>query len=240
MKYMGSKNRHAKEILPIILKDKKACQWYVEPFVGGCNLIDKVKGGKRIGADSHYYLIKMWKGIQSGWLPPETINEMMYKSIKDNKEIYEPAYVGFVGFGCSYSGKWFGGYARGKQNTGINKGLDRNYCNESRKNIIKQIDNIKDVVFYCCSYSDLYIPSKSIIYCDPPYNNTTSYKDNFNHNLFWNWCDRMVNLGHHVFVSEYTAPDNWECVWSKEVNNTLVKNTGSKKGVEKLFVSGNL
>lgn len=35
MKYMGSKNRIAKEILPIILRDRKPNQWYVEPFVGG-------------------------------------------------------------------------------------------------------------------------------------------------------------------------------------------------------------
>jgi len=35
MKYMGSKKRHAKELLPIILKDRQPGQWYVEPFVGG-------------------------------------------------------------------------------------------------------------------------------------------------------------------------------------------------------------
>ena len=34
MKYMGSKNRHSKQILPIILKDRSPEQWYVEPFVG--------------------------------------------------------------------------------------------------------------------------------------------------------------------------------------------------------------
>lgn len=44
MKYMGSKNRYAKEILPLILKDRKENQWYVEPFVGGANVIDKVGG----------------------------------------------------------------------------------------------------------------------------------------------------------------------------------------------------
>lgn len=48
MKYMGSKARHAKELLPIILKDRKPGQWYVEPFVGGANMIDKVDGN-RIG-----------------------------------------------------------------------------------------------------------------------------------------------------------------------------------------------
>ena len=44
MKYMGSKNRIAKHILPIILKDRKENQYYVEPFVGGANMIDKVQG----------------------------------------------------------------------------------------------------------------------------------------------------------------------------------------------------
>lgn len=42
--------------------------------------------------------------------------------------------------------------------------------------------------------------------------------------------------GHKVFVSEYTAPDDFVCVWSKQVNNSLTKDTGSKKGVECLFI----
>lgn len=32
MKYMGSKSRIAKHILPIILKNRKDGQYYVEPF----------------------------------------------------------------------------------------------------------------------------------------------------------------------------------------------------------------
>ena len=35
MKYQGSKRRIAKDILPIILRDRKNGQFYVEPFVGG-------------------------------------------------------------------------------------------------------------------------------------------------------------------------------------------------------------
>lgn len=41
--------------------------------------------------------------------------------------------------------------------------------------------------------------------------------------------------GHNVFVSEYNAPDDFECIWVKEVNNSLTKDTGGKKGIEKLF-----
>ena len=40
MKYMGSKARFSKEILPIILKERTADQWYIEPFAGN---------GKRLG-----------------------------------------------------------------------------------------------------------------------------------------------------------------------------------------------
>ena len=55
MKYMGSKNRIAQEILPIMLKERGQRTW-VEPFVGGANMIDKVQG-KRIGADLNEYVI---------------------------------------------------------------------------------------------------------------------------------------------------------------------------------------
>ena len=42
MKYMGSKRRIAKYILPIMLEHRAPNQWWVEPFVGGGNMIDKV------------------------------------------------------------------------------------------------------------------------------------------------------------------------------------------------------
>ena len=44
MKYMGSKNRIAKFVLPIMIKEanEKGITTWVEPFVGGANMIDKV------------------------------------------------------------------------------------------------------------------------------------------------------------------------------------------------------
>lgn len=56
MKYMGSKNRLSKHILPIMLKHRKEGMAWVEPFVGGGNIIDKVKG-ERIGADSNPHVV---------------------------------------------------------------------------------------------------------------------------------------------------------------------------------------
>ena len=219
-----------KKILPIILKDRKEDQWYVEPFVGAFNVIDKVTGN-RIANDSNIYLVELFRSIQSGWIPPDLIDEAEYNFVKDSKDMLPEDYVGFVGIGCSYAGKFFGGYARGNDD----KDNPRNCCLESKKNILSQYEGLQGIRIYNLDYKDLPIPENSIVYCNPPYANTTKYKNEFNHEEFWKWCEDLVNQGHQVFVSEYTAPDNWECVWSKKVNNTLTKDTGSKQGVEKLF-----
>ena len=232
MKYMGSKNRIAKHILPIILKDRKENQYYVEPFVGGANMIDKV-GGLRIGADFNAYNICLFKGIQDGFIPPDYISEDGYKKAQQNREL--TPLVSFIGYGCSYSGKWFGGYARGNDI----KGNARNYTLESKKNIMNQSVRLQDVLFIHSSYDELEIPDNSIIYCDPPYENATSYKDKFNHSKFWEWCREMSKKGHKVFISEYNAPDDFKCIWQQEVNSSLTKDTGSKKAIERLFIYAN-
>jgi DNA adenine methylase len=140
--------------------------------------------------------------------------------------------VGFVGIGCSYSGKWFGGYARGK----TNNGNDRNYCMESRNNVLKQYASIKTVIMHNLDYRKLQIPQNSIVYCDPPYDGTTKYSNKFNHVEFWDWCRNMANIGHSMFISEYNAPEDFVCVWQKSIHSSLTNDTGSKKGIEKLFI----
>ena len=151
MKYMGSKNRIAKYILPIILKDRKEGQYYVEPFVGGANMIDKVDG-LRIGADYNEFNISLFKGIQDGFVPPDNVSEDEYRNARINKEV--TPLISFIGYGCSYSGKWFGGFARGN----TNKGIPRNYCLESKNNIMKQSLNLTGVNFIHSSYQILDVP----------------------------------------------------------------------------------
>jgi len=233
MKYMGSKNRIAKEILPIILKNRKEGQFYIEPFVGGANIIDKVEN-PRIGIDINKYLIALLNAMSTGWQPPKVITEELYKRVKDNQNQYPDYLVGFIGICCSFGAKWFGGYARGKKNNGES----RKYALESYNNILKQSVNLKEVVFRNITYSDFEYPDNSVIYCDPPYESTTKYKDSFDHSKFWNWVRNMTNKGHTVFVSEYNAPEDFECVWEKEVTCSIQANAKEgeyKKSVEKLF-----
>lgn len=228
MKYMGSKNRIAKDILPIILKDRKPNQYYVEPFVGGANIIDKV-AGNRIGADSSKYVIEALKTIRDSiCILPQNNQEFTEKDYK-TRAINKTIFRGFAAFAYSYAGKFWGGWCR----DGAGK---RDYVAEAYRNALKQSPQLQEIKLINCDYIDLEIPPKSIIYCDPPYKATTKYKDgDFDHEQFFMWCEDKVKEGHSVFVSEYSAPDNFECIWEKEINFSLAKNTGSKKGVEKLF-----
>jgi DNA adenine methylase len=228
MKYMGSKNRIAKEILPIMLKERKENQLWVEPFVGGGNLIDKVEGN-RLGADTNRYVIEALIAIRDNIseLPKNNLEftENDYKSLRDS-DTYK--FKGYAGFAMSYGGKWLGGWCR----DGLNK---RDYVNESYKNALTQSPKLFGVELVNQSYLHLQIPSNSLIYCDPPYIGTTKYNEEFNHSEFWEWCRKMVKGGHTVFVSEYEAPSDWVCVWEKEIVSSLTKNTGSKTGLERLF-----
>ena len=97
MKYMGSKARHAKELLPIILQGRREGQWYVEPFVGGANMIDKV-AGNRLGSDYNEYLVAMWQAVAGGWMPPASVPEELYLEIKANRDKYPKELVAYVGF----------------------------------------------------------------------------------------------------------------------------------------------
>lgn len=230
MKYMGSKNRIAKHLLPIILKDRKEDQWYVEPFVGGANMIDKV-GGNRIGADLNKPLIDCLDAMSKGWLPQREVTEEFFNKVKADNTIVDSATLGYIGTQLTFGAMWFSGYR--KDNTG-----KRNYSDEAFRHVEKQAPKIKGVVFESCSYFCLSIPKGSVVYCDPPYAGTATYKgvEAFNHEDFWQWCRDKAKEGHKVFISEYNAPDDFKCVWKQELNVSVAKSGKQKKATEKLFV----
>lgn len=95
MRYMGSKNRIAKYILPIMLAERKPDQWWVEPFVGGANMIDKVKG-KRIGNDANKDCIDALKLIRDNLhLIPKSNKEFTEQDYK-NRCKSKPLLKGFI------------------------------------------------------------------------------------------------------------------------------------------------
>lgn len=233
MKYMGSKRRIWKYLAPLILKDRKEGQYYVEPFCGGCNSICQVDG-LRIGADINPFLIAMWKGLQNGEKYPEAITREEYSIIKNaynSKDYtnYSMAEMGWTGFVASYNGMFYRSYS------GV--GADgKDYVAASISNINKQIDSMKGCELVCCSYESLEIPDNSIIYCDPPYQGVKGYGSQFDYPKFYEWCFLKKSEGHRIFISEYSMPSDFTCIWSGEVPNSLDRYSEKKeRRIEKLF-----
>lgn len=85
MKYVGSKNRLSKQIAPIIqsyIDNTPDCRGYLEPFVGGANMIDKIKAPCKIGNDIHSYLIALLNHVQQTTDDlPDAITEDEYKRV---------------------------------------------------------------------------------------------------------------------------------------------------------------
>lgn len=222
---MGSKARIAKYIAPIInncIKDNNI-EIYIEPFVGGSNMIEHIQCKNKVGNDNNTYLIEFWRQLQNG-LDPLTDVEMtkeLYNDIKDNKNKYPAHIVALAGFCATYNAKWFGGYA-GIVHTKI--GTKRNYYDEAVRNVLAQIKKLKDVKYVSYDYRVIKGIKNTMIYCDPPYAESTKYKDEFNHKEFWEWI-RNISIHNYVLVSEYNAPDDMKVIWQKELTTTLDKNS---------------
>ena len=75
----------------------------------------------------------------------------------------------------------------------------------------------QNIKFIYSDYKSLEIKD-SLIYYDPPYQNTTQYKHNqFNHTEFYEWCVNMAK-NNIVLVSEYNINHpNFQEIWNKEV-----------------------
>lgn len=196
-------------------------------------MIDKIKCDRRIGNDIHKELIALFKHLQTGWNPPLHISEHEYNSVRLHKEDYPDWYVGLVGFNSTFGAKYFGGYARGFKADRI---TPRDIPNEAIRNLIEQVPKIKDVNFICDDYLALNETKMKnwVIYCDPPYQDTTKYvTGGFEYDVFWQWV-RDTSKNNFVFVSEYNAPEDFKCIWSKKVTTSLKVHEHEDR-IEKLF-----
>ena len=224
---MGGKSRISKQISEILNSAINKNKPFVSLFCGSCAIESKVQADVKILNDKHPYLIAMWQALQNGWTPPDVVTKEEYYRVKANMD-ENPALTGFIGFGCSFGGKWWGGYAKDK------RGDD--YCGQAKRGLLKDFSGVRHATFTCLDYHDVEIPDGAVVYCDPPYANTTGYTvGQFDTNEFWDYM-RQLSKRCDVYISEESAPDDFECIWSKEKVRTLEKsdNVGRVK-VEKLF-----
>lgn len=227
MQYLGGKSRIAKPLCAF-LKAELGNRVFQEPFCGGLSITCGMWGAEfRLAYDYSQPLITLYKSLQAGWIPPETLTEAEYLKLNKTRDPLDPM-TAFAGYGCSFGAKYFGGYARNAAN--------QNYARFARNSLLRKLALVRDVVFECASYLDLETDSSCLVYCDPPYANTTGYSATgaFDSAQFWGTCRNWAKSGALVFVSEYAAPDFAREVWSIETK-TKLHGEGQKGRTERLF-----
>lgn len=230
MQYMGSKRRIAAEIIPLMLPHLPPGGAWVEPFVGSASVICQIAPSiQRIGSDIDGDLIAMFKAIQRGWIPPDIVTEEDYREAKAGNAT--PPECGFISYGCSFAGRRWEGYARNREGT--------NYAAQSKRSLLKQKPLLLGIDFKTGLYETIDIPSRSLIYCDPPYADRKPYKERFDSIRFWEWCNKQTTMRHILFVSEYTAPPGWRSVWQKTVRLNLSREARKNTRTEHLYIRDN-
>ncbi len=247
MKYMGGKYFLAKDISRVIkesVSDKKITE-YLEPFCGALSVLTHMNEDYNcVASDYHPDLIQLWKEVQDGTFQmPKFMNEQEYLRIK---ELESPsALKAFAGFGLSFGGKFFSGYANKYKND-----KKEDFLQEAINSLTRKHSKIQKVEFICKEY-DKWNPVNKIIYCDPPYQITknpikyridTKHYDEFDNTHFWEVMRKWSNKN-YVFISETHAPEDFVPIWHKESyrsasqsKKTRFKNESENFTVEKLFV----
>lgn len=226
---MGGKARLAGKFAPILQESIDQTDGFLEPFVGGFNVAPKLRLKRAVFRDLHSGLIEMYRALQDGWKPPDSVSAETYYEMKRQGRT-DPIST-FVSFACSYGGKEWDGYARDANGT--------NYAAQGSRSLLASFPISYNAEFQYGSYQEATPPNGSqwTIYADPPYLGKKQYRGrmrNFDSPAFFTWCESMASAGHHhVFVSEFSAPEHWDVVWEKERVENL--SGRSQKRVERLY-----
>lgn len=86
---------------------------------------------------------------------------------------------------------------------------------------LQQLTRLQQLEIYILDYDQVKIPGGAVIYCDPPYQGTAEYVEGgFNHVKFWQWV-RDTSKTNAVYISEYSAPDDFKVIRSWAQKSTL-------------------
>lgn len=222
MQYLGGKASIGNKIASLVESVRPHGAPYWEPFVGGCNVLPHISGD-RFASDANKALICLYNAWLSGWRPPTQVTQEEYADLKMRQDPDNPM-TAFAGFGLSYGGKWFGGLARDPKS-------GRDFVATATRGLDKKMLACSNVPFFVLDYREC-VPEGFVVYADPPYSTGTQYRgvDPFDSLAFFEWA-RLVSHRSVLLVSEYSAPDDFECVASFPVRKSRFKGPQ----VEKVF-----
>ena len=236
MKVAGSKENLADEILPVLMSFMTTynIKTYVEPFVGGANIIDKIQAEKKLGYDIDKYIIALFKHIQTGGELPDSITKEQFNDAKAQYEskgkTYEDWYIGLLGYLGGNGKKIYG-----QRKLGMTTDEFNDKYLEGRSELLHQLKFLGDINFETQDYKNLDFKG-ALIYCDPPYSGKVGmngHTKTINYKEFWDKV-REWSKDNVVIVSEEQAPDDFDVIWEQE--NSSEETDRNKRKTEKLFI----
>ena len=99
---------------------------------------------------------------------------------------------------------------------------------------LQQLHQLEQLEITNLSYEQVQIQTNSIIYCDPPYQDTAKYQETIDYNEFYKWA---LDNPNPVFVSSYKMPKEFKEVASFE-HRSILSGTANNLVIEKLFWNG--
>jgi DNA adenine methylase len=216
IQYLGGKSKIAKWLCGAINPVRRGERVVWDAFCGGLSMsAELAKRGPVITSDANPALISLYQAVARGWDPPAIVTEEQYKAGKALPD--SDPMKAFLGFGCSFGGKWFGGFARSKDpKDGRSK---RGYASQARNGLLEDVAAIigaggiiLHLNFMELDPADIEIAGDPdvrdlVLYLDPPYHDTTGYgaTGKFDHPKFYDRVRQWAALT-DVFVSEYAMP----------------------------------
>lgn len=184
--------------------------------MGGASVTTRIKHRPLIASDKNQYVVALWQAVQAGWVPPTEVDEKEYHRVKANQDENQ-ALTAFVGVGCSFGAKWWGGYAR------PNSSNPFGYAGHAHRSCLKKVLGLAGIVINHNNYDEIRPLPGDLVYCDPPYFNTVNgYKaSGFDVNQFWSWCRDLATNGITVLVSEVSAPPDIRVLDSFNVKRAM-------------------
>ena len=233
MSYLGGKANSAAHILEVLNDPLFDGLDYVEPFLGYAHVMRRVVNKRTYaGSDANPLLMTLLRAVQKGRTMPH-ITPDEYERLKRQSGVNLRRAV--AAFTYSFNGKEWGGYTakyRGCASTGTR------YPPEERKRYYQKLhenEAFRAAKLTLQSYTRL-TPKKKLIYCDPPYQESTAYgTGEFDHERFWATMRRW-SRDNVVFISEYRAPPDFEEVASQRKSMSFRGADLKEARIERLFM----
>ena len=211
--YHGGKHRNGKKIAEVLNSELNESKYvgYCEPFHGMLGVYRHITYKPDLtylAGDTNKSVMLMWEKAQNGWVPSsDIVSKEEFETLKYNGE--STAEKGFIGCTHAYRGSYF-----------------RNYCltecsKKALPNTTKRVSDIalnsvvSKVKFSCGDYTQFSDLRNFLIYCDPPYENSSGYRndqsrgvnhyDKFDNLAFWTWTKKMAEHN-TIYVSEFSNP----------------------------------